>query len=79
MDWLDEYARALGVEPLSDQARRVLLRLAREVAHRTERPFAPLSTYLAGRYAAARGEGEDAAAAAREALRVATEMLPPEA
>jgi Domain of unknown function (DUF6457) len=78
VDWLDEYAEVLGVGALSDEERRVLLRLAREVAHRTERPFAPLSTYLAGRYAAARGDGQDAGAV-RDALRMATELLPPEA
>jgi hypothetical protein len=79
VDWLDRYAEALGVEALSDQERRVLLRLAREVAHRTERPFAPLSTYLAGRYAAARGGSGESAGAVRDALRVATDLLPPEA
>jgi Domain of unknown function (DUF6457) len=78
VDWLDEYAEALGVGALSDEERRVLLRLAREVAHRTERPFAPLSTYLAGRFVASRGDGQDAGAV-RDALRVATELLPPEA
>jgi hypothetical protein len=75
MDWLDDYARALGVEPIDEDDRRVLLKLAREVAHRSERVFAPLSTYLAGRFAAQ--AGRDPAAALREALRTATDLLPP--
>jgi Domain of unknown function (DUF6457) len=75
MDWLDEYARSLGVAALDEEDRRVLLKLAREVAHRSERVFAPLSTYLAGRYAAE--QREDPTAAAREALQKATDLLPP--
>jgi hypothetical protein len=77
MDWLDEYARSLGVAALDEEDRRSLLKLAREVAHRSERVFAPLSTYLAGRYVAE--QGEDPTAAVREALRKATDLLPPAA
>jgi hypothetical protein len=75
MDWLDEYATSLGVDALDEEDRRVLLKLAREVAHRSERVFAPLSTYLAGRYVAE--HGQDPVAAVREALRTATDLLPP--
>jgi hypothetical protein len=75
MDWLDDYARALGLEPIEEDDRRVLLKLAREVAHRSERVFAPLSTYLAGRLVAERGQ--DPSGALREAVRTATGMLPP--
>jgi Domain of unknown function (DUF6457) len=77
MDWLDEYARSLGVAALDEEDRRSLLKLAREVAHRSERVFAPLSTYLAGRYVAE--QGEDPTTAVREALRKATDLLPPAA
>jgi hypothetical protein len=78
MDWIDEYARALGEgQGLGDEERLVLLKLAREVAHRTERIFAPLSTYLAGRFVAERlRAGEDAGAAVREAHRLAVGSLP---
>jgi hypothetical protein len=80
MDWIDEYADALGLGTVDDEERRVLLKLAREVAHRTERIFAPLSTYLAGRYVAQRvRSGDDPGLAAREASRLAVEALPPEA
>ena len=77
MDWIDEYAEALGLGTLDEEERRVLLKLARDVAHRTERIFAPLSTYLAGRFVAERVRSGDApAGAAREASRLATEALP---
>jgi hypothetical protein len=80
MDWIDEYASALGHgESLGDEERVVLLKLARDVAHRTERIFAPLSTYLAGRFVAERVRGgEDAGSAVREASRLAGESLPAE-
>lgn len=47
-DWLVRYARALAEEPLSREEIATLLDLARDVAHGTERRFAPLSTFLAG-------------------------------
>ena len=50
----DHYADALGGPRLSDGQVDALLDLARNVAHGTERRFAPLSTYLAGRYVAER-------------------------
>ncbi len=50
----DRYADALGEPPLSQPEIGALLGLARTVAHTTERRYAPLSTYLAGRYVAAR-------------------------
>ena len=46
----DRYADALGGPRLSPAEVDALLGLARTVAHATERRFAPLSTYLAGRY-----------------------------
>lgn len=50
----DRYADALGGPRLSPAEVEALLGLARTVAHTTERRYAPLSTYLAGRYVAAR-------------------------
>jgi hypothetical protein len=84
VDWLDEYAEALshpgGPElGVDEEERRVVLRLARQVAHRTERVMAPLSTFLAGMFVADRvREGIDQKEATREVLRVAEGMLPPE-
>ncbi len=86
-DFLAAYAVALtarlGIEaPDGSVADRdenaVVLLLARLVAHRTARRNAPLATYLAGQFAAARaGAGGSAAAAAAEALEVAEQILGP--
>jgi Domain of unknown function (DUF6457) len=83
MDWLDEFAEALshpgGPElGIDEDDRRVVLRLARQVAHRTERVMAPLATFVAGMFVADRvREGMDQKEATREAFRVAEGMLPP--
>jgi hypothetical protein len=85
MTWLDEYAEALGRAAgedltLSREEFASMLDLAREVAHRTERRFAPVSTFLAGKFVASRVRpGGSADEAAAEAMRLATGMLPPEA
>lgn len=55
-DWLDSYADALGVARLTEDEQRTLLALARDVAHGSERRFAPLSTFLAGVLAGNRAE-----------------------
>jgi hypothetical protein len=47
-DWPDRVAAALGVEALTDDQVETVLDLARDVAHGTERRFAPLTTFLAG-------------------------------
>lgn len=84
MSWLEEYADALARRSRSDlglsaEEMRLMLDLAREVAHRTERRFAPVSTFLAGKFAAKRiRSGSTADDAVREALEVARELLPPE-
>jgi inorganic triphosphatase YgiF len=53
MDWPDRYSAALELE-LTDEEVDAILDLARQIAHATERRFAPLSTYLTGRYVARR-------------------------
>jgi uncharacterized protein DUF6457 len=50
-DLLGELAAALGEDELSPGETGAVLKLARDVAHRSERKFAPLSTYLAGVHA----------------------------
>jgi hypothetical protein len=47
-EFADEVARALGVEPLSDEDADLLLATAGVAAHASERLAAPLTTYLAG-------------------------------
>ena len=47
-EFADEVARALGVDPLSDDDADLLLGTAGVAAHASERLAAPLTTYLAG-------------------------------
>jgi Domain of unknown function (DUF6457) len=72
--WIDDLAAALGLEPMSSQERRLVLDVARLVAHRTERVNAPLASFLIGRYATS-GRSE----ALRTAARIAEASLPPAA
>jgi hypothetical protein len=48
VDWTDEIARLLGVDPLEDEQIDRLLHVARDVAHRTERRITPLAAFLMG-------------------------------
>lgn len=76
-DWLDAFASELEVGAPSARLRSTLLELAREVAHSTERKNAPLSTYLAGAFAARRmAEGASLEEAVAEALEAARRLLP---
>jgi len=71
----DRYAEALGLT-LTDADTETVLGLAREVAHGSERRFAPLSSYLAGQYVAARvRDGVPAATALAEAVAIADRTL----
>jgi hypothetical protein len=47
--WLDAYARKLGVEPPSKEEFKALLDLAGEAAHSSERVAAPVACWLAAR------------------------------
>lgn len=82
MDWLERYAEELGVASLTADEAEALLDLARDVAHGTERRFAPLSTFLAGVAAGAADRDRpssiaDALAAAQRCLsRSAVEDAP---
>ena len=77
------YAEALAaLEPsvgaISPEEVGVMLRLSREVAHRSERRWAPVASYLVGRYVEARVRaGADPATALGEAFAVAESLLPP--
>jgi predicted kinase len=78
MDWIDGLARGLGEgAEAGPEERRAVLKLAREVAHRTERVNAPLAAYVVGQYVAARRRGGDPAdEAVRLAARIAERLLP---
>ena len=53
-DWIDELQDALDIEVELDEG--LILDVARQAAHRVQRPAAPISTFLLG-YAAALAEG----------------------
>ncbi|HEY7281807.1 MAG TPA: DUF6457 domain-containing protein [Actinomycetota bacterium] len=69
--WLDQLAEALGVDPLGPEETREILGLSRDVAHRVERRYAPLASFLLGAAAGRTGQFQDAV----ERLRA---LLPPE-
>jgi hypothetical protein len=70
-EWVDALAAELGV-PADDVDVTVLLDAARDAAHTIARPAAPLTTFLIGYAAAARGGGADTVrAVADQAVRLA--------
>jgi hypothetical protein len=79
MDWIEEYAQALGEgAAVGPSERRAVLKLAREVAHRTERMNAPLAAFLVGQYTAVRRRAAGSVdEILGEASRIAEELLPP--
>jgi hypothetical protein len=62
-EWAELAAGELGVEPPDAATQRLVLDVAREVAHHALRPGAPLSTYLLG-VAVGRGASLEEAARA---------------
>jgi hypothetical protein len=48
-EWIDAFARELGVAPPSPEQAERLLDLAGTAAHSSERPAAPLACWVAGR------------------------------
>jgi hypothetical protein len=76
-EWIDEYAGALGEQPLSPAETADILKLARDVAHGVERRLAPLAAFVAGLSAARTSAGAgDRAAAVRAALDRARTLIP---
>jgi Domain of unknown function (DUF6457) len=47
--WIEAFARALGIEPPSDALVEELLALAGDAAHASERIAAPITCYLVGK------------------------------
>jgi Domain of unknown function (DUF6457) len=70
-DWLGRYSAALELDLTAEEVD-AILDLARDVAHATERRFAPLSAYLAGKFVmrriAAGATAEDAVHEAQEVV-----------
>jgi len=76
-DWVDALSDELGV-PAGAVDVRTLLDVARDAAHRVDRPAAPLTTFLVGYAAGLAGGGADAVArAAAVAQRMAAEWPEP--
>jgi hypothetical protein len=48
-DWIDAFARQLGVDPPDPTTVETLLELAGVAAHASERTAAPIACYLVGR------------------------------
>lgn len=75
--WIDDLARALGQDPLSEDDVETLLAVARDVAHRVERRITPLSTFLLGAAVGRReAAGADRASALAEGLATLRGLLP---
>jgi hypothetical protein len=56
-DWIDELMDVLDIEGEIDEG--LILDVARQAAHRVQRPAAPISTYLLGYAAALAGGGTE--------------------
>jgi hypothetical protein len=68
--------RSTHLEPLEPGERALLLRIARDVAHATERQNAPLTSYLIGRYVQASvASGDSEAAALVRAAAIVNSLL----
>ena len=70
---LDDIAAALGVAPLPAEHSRLLLDATRDVAHRSERRYAPLAAFLLG---AAVGSSPDRDTALSQAVSRMLAVLP---
>ena len=86
MEWPERYAAELAAAAgeeltLSKREEAIVLRLAREVAHRTDdRKNAPVASYLVGWFVAARVRaGASPGEALDEAFAIAERLLPPPA
>jgi len=65
--WTERVAAALEVPPMSGEQLEAVLKLAGDVAHGTaQRSFAPLTTFLAGLYAARCEDGTEALEVVRD-------------
>ena len=79
-NWIDDLARTLGEEPLTAAETDRLLDTARDVAHRVERKFTPLSTFVIGCAVGRRlASGADRTESIAAKLRQLQAALPPEA
>jgi hypothetical protein len=73
-EWAAAAARELGVDPLDDAGQRLVLDVAREVAHGVLRPGAPVTAYLLG---LAVGRGASLAEASAAVVELVRRTAPP--
>jgi hypothetical protein len=77
-EWMERMAEALGEEPLTQPEVGIILKLARDVAHRVERKGAPLASFLAGLHAGTQtGAGVPRQQALARAVEAARDLMPP--
>lgn len=69
-EWAQQLCEALGIEPEFDAD--AILDLARDAAHQVDRPAAPLTTFLVGFAAGARGGAERDL---EDSIDIATELI----
>jgi hypothetical protein len=62
-EWIDQFAAALGVDTPDDDTIEVLLALAGDAAHASERTAAPIACWLVGRAGVDPATARDTAAA----------------
>lgn len=48
-EWVDQFAKEIGIDPPSREETVEILRLAAEAAHSSERTAAPVACWIAGR------------------------------
>jgi hypothetical protein len=76
-EWIDQFANALGQDPVDPKEMGALLKLARDVAHGVDRRLAPLSTFVAGVHVGRRmAEGSSRQVALGEAIEAAGARIP---
>jgi Domain of unknown function (DUF6457) len=74
--WIERLTSELSDAGLSLQMQAAVLALAREVAHGSERKYAPLAAFIAGRHVERRvREGGDAGEALQEVIQAAQRLL----
>lgn len=74
--WVERLAQELGVEGMTPHAQATLLAIARDVAHGGERKYAPLASFIAGRYVQlAAHDGRDMESALRDVSDAVSRLL----
>lgn len=82
MSWPQRYRHVLQESAsrplhLDDEQAEAVLRLAKEVAHGSERRYAPVATFLAGQFVVSRvQDGVGLSEALEEAVSLAQQLLP---